>query len=60
MATGMLATAAAAPSWSGPRLTTTPMRAADAAAIVNETGSFMSALGVGLQVFLDLQGLLGR
>ena len=29
-------------------------------AIVNETGSFMSAVDVGLQVFPDLKGLLGR
>jgi len=29
-------------------------------AIVNETGSFMSALDVGLQVFPDLNGLLER
>lgn len=29
-------------------------------AIVNETGSFMSALHVGLQVFPDLKGLLGQ
>jgi len=29
-------------------------------AIVNETGSFMSALAVGLQVFPDLRGLLER
>ncbi|WP_295455087.1 hypothetical protein [uncultured Thiodictyon sp.] len=28
--------------------------------IVNETGSVMSALAVGLQVFPDLKGLLGR
>ena len=29
-------------------------------AIVNETGSFMSALDVGLNVFPDLKGLMGR
>ena len=28
--------------------------------IVNETGSVMSALAVGLQVFPDLKGLMGR
>jgi hypothetical protein len=29
-------------------------------AIVNETGSFMSALSVGLQVFPDLRAILGQ
>jgi hypothetical protein len=28
--------------------------------IVNETGSFMTAVAVGLQVFPDLKGLLGQ
>ncbi len=28
--------------------------------IVNETGSFLTAMAVGLQVFPDLKGLLGQ